>query len=177
MKARDEAGVIWVDGNPYTSPSPGTRLIDWLRDSVGCRSVKEGCGAGQCGTCTVLVGDVPMLACCVLAAGVRGRAITTARGLAQDEAGATLARNLARYGGVQCGFCSPGMLVACFAWLTSDDRLSGGDARTSLRRALAGNICRCTGYAQIMQSARATAAEATTASAGAAGHDGDRHEP
>jgi carbon-monoxide dehydrogenase small subunit len=176
MKARDEEGLIWVDRNPHAAPAPGIRLIDWLRDSVGCLSVKEGCGAGQCGACTVLVDDVPVLACCVLAAGVRGRTITTARGLAQDEAGARLARNLARYGGVQCGFCSPGMLVACFAWLTNDDRLSG-DAGTSLRRALAGNICRCTGYDQIMESALAAAAEATTASTGTAAHGGDHDEP
>ena len=148
---------IWVDGKRHAAPPDGIRLIDWLRESAGCTSPKEGCGAGQCGTCTVLVDDVPVLACCVLAMTVRGHQVRTAAGLSRTRTGSLLREGLVRHGGVQCGFCTPGIMVACIAWLLESAR-ADGDTAVSLPRALAGNICRCTGYSQIVDAARETAA-------------------
>ena len=151
-----EGEPIWVDGKRYAAPPDGIRLIDWLREGAGCTSPKEGCGAGQCGACTVLVDDVPVLACCVLAMTVQGHQVRTAAGLSRTVVGSLLRESLVRHGGVQCGFCTPGMMVACVAWLQAPARADGNAA--SLRRALAGNICRCTGYSQIVDAARETAA-------------------
>jgi carbon-monoxide dehydrogenase small subunit len=87
---------------------------------------------------------------------VQGHQVRTAAGLSRTEVGSLLRESLVRHGGVQCGFCTPGMMVACVAWLQAPAHADGDAA--SLRRALAGNICRCTGYSQIVDAARETAA-------------------
>lgn len=151
MNPSTTAGRIRVDGTWHQAPAGGVRLVDWLRDSAGCTSVKEGCGTGQCGACSVFVGSTPVLACCVLAVTVTGRQIRTADGLTATRTGARLQEALGRHGGVQCGFCTPGMMVAGTAWILGEGSTSCAGRAASLQRALAGNICRCTGYRQIIE--------------------------
>jgi carbon-monoxide dehydrogenase small subunit len=171
---RGAAPVARVDGATVRVPTGGTRLLDWLRDELGLVAPKEGCGAGHCGACTVLLDGAPALSCCVLAATVAGRDVRTAAALVREPPGARLQRAFARHGAVQCGFCTPGMLTACYAWMREredraqesgelfelDETDETGDAdpragrpapaRDELRAALVGNVCRCTGYAQIV---------------------------
>lgn len=116
---------------------PMRRLLDVLREACGLTGSKEGCGEGECGACTVLVDGVPVNSCLVPFAQVRGREVTTIEGLA----GHPLLERFAREGAAQCGFCIPGMIVAASA------RAPGEDPR----RALAGNLCRCTGYTAILR--------------------------
>ena len=119
--------------------APATRLVDILRDHCGLTGTKDACGQGDCGACTVLVGGRPMLACLLLAARV-SEAIETIEGLAAGSA--SLREAMARSGGVQCGYCTPGQVVRACALLGDE---AGLDANR-IRPELAGNFCRCTGY-------------------------------
>jgi aerobic-type carbon monoxide dehydrogenase small subunit (CoxS/CutS family) len=141
-----------VNGVAAPVPDDDTRLLDWLRGDVGQRGLglrgpKEGCGAGHCGTCTVLVDGRPVLACCTLTGAVLGADIATVEGLADTEVGARLMAAFQTYGALQCGFCTPGMIVSAYAAITRAGRpLSDLD----VRKALVGNVCRCTGYAAMV---------------------------
>ncbi len=122
-------------------------LLEVLRDTLGIFDVKEGCNEGVCGACTVLLDGRPASSCLVLAASLRGRAITTVSALAGDERELhPLQAAFLRHGAVQCGFCTPGMLLTAVAFL---ERHPDAD-RDALRAALEGNLCRCTGYAKIL---------------------------
>ena len=121
-------------------------LLELLRDGLGALDVKEGCGEGVCGTCTVLMEGEPVSACLVLAPRAAGRRITTVRGLGEGDVLHPLQQAFAAHGAAQCGFCTPGMLVAAFAFLQDHPAPS----RDEIRRAIAGNLCRCTGYAKII---------------------------
>jgi carbon-monoxide dehydrogenase small subunit len=123
-------------------------LLEALRDDLGALEVKEGCGEGVCGTCTVLLDDEPVSACLVLVPRVAGRRVTTVRGLDQGEGGALhpLQEAFATHGAVQCGFCIPGMVLTAYAFLRDHPTPS----REEIRRAIAGNLCRCTGYVKII---------------------------
>jgi carbon-monoxide dehydrogenase small subunit len=122
-------------------------LLEVLRDTLGIFDVKEGCNEGVCGACTVLLDGRPASSCLVLAASLRGRAVTTVGALAGDERELhPLQLAFLRHGAVQCGFCTPGMLLTALAFV---ERHPGAD-RESLRRALEGNLCRCTGYGKIL---------------------------
>jgi aerobic-type carbon monoxide dehydrogenase small subunit (CoxS/CutS family) len=125
---------------------PSRTLLDVLRDTLGIFDVKEGCNEGVCGTCTVLLDGRPVSSCLVLAPTVGSRAITTVRGLEEGGELHPLQQAFLRHGAVQCGFCTPGMLLTALAFL---ERQPGAD-RESLRRAIEGNLCRCTGYAKIL---------------------------
>jgi aerobic-type carbon monoxide dehydrogenase small subunit (CoxS/CutS family) len=145
--------TVRVNGVAAPAPDDDTRLLDWLRrDSgqpggPGLRGAKEGCGSGHCGACTVLVDGRPVLACCTLTGAVPGAEVTTVEGLADTEVGGRLTAAFQEYGAIQCGFCTPGMMVSAYAAITRAGRpLSDLDART----ALAGNVCRCTGYAAMV---------------------------
>ena len=123
----------------------GRRLLDLLRDDAGLTGTKEGCGAGECGACTVLLDGRPVTSCLVLAASVEGREVVTVEGLG----GATghlhpFQQALVDKGGVQCGFCTPGVAVTGAAIVAMDVADPAEQARL-----LAGNLCRCTGYAKI----------------------------
>ena len=120
---------------------PSARLIDVLRDHLGLTGTKEACGRGDCGACTVLVGDRAVPSCLVLAARV-DEPVRTVEGLADDAA--HLRAAFADRGGLQCGYCTPGLVVRTYQLIAGDDCDGTDDA--AVRWALAGNFCRCTGY-------------------------------
>lgn len=136
--------------------APNQTLLQLLRDSLGLFDAKEGCGEGVCGACTVLLDGRPVSSCLVLAPSARGRAVVTVRGLKEDGGLHPLQEAFVRHGAVQCGFCTPGILLTSLAFL---ERHPGAD-REAIRRALAGNLCRCTGYAKILDAVEAYAREA-----------------
>jgi carbon-monoxide dehydrogenase small subunit len=132
--------------------APGDRLLDLLRGPLGLTGTKEGCGNGECGACTVLVDGRAINACLYPALEAEGREIRTIEGLL--GAGGSLSavqQAFVDHGGIQCGFCSPGMIMSATALLEANP--SPSDAE--IRDALAGNLCRCTGYVQIVASVRA----------------------
>jgi carbon-monoxide dehydrogenase small subunit len=145
-----------VNGRPRdVDAPPHETLLGVLRDTLGIFDVKEGCGEGVCGACTVLLDRRPVSSCLLLAAAVRERAIVTVRGLEREGRLHPLQEAFVRHGAVQCGFCTPGMLLTALAFLDANPR----PARDDIRRALEGNLCRCTGYAKILDAIEAYARE------------------
>jgi carbon-monoxide dehydrogenase small subunit len=133
---------------------PMMRLLDALRDGLGLTGAKEGCGEGECGTCTVLLDGDPVNACMVVIGQCDGREIVTVEGLTQDAKHLTpLQQMFVSEGGAQCGICTPGMLIAAEALL----RKVPDPSEPEIREALAGNLCRCTGYQRIVESVREAA--------------------
>jgi aerobic carbon-monoxide dehydrogenase small subunit len=135
---------------------PAARLIDVLRDTLGLTGTKEGCSEGECGACTVLVDGLAVDSCLVLAAQVRGKHVLTVEGLAGDEGLDALQQAFIDEGAVQCGYCTPGMLMSAKALLLRDP----SPTETDIRLALAGNLCRCTGYTAIVKAVQSAAAAA-----------------
>ncbi|MBQ6425274.1 MAG: (2Fe-2S)-binding protein [Clostridia bacterium] len=127
---------------------PGARMIDVLRDQLNLRGTKEGCGVGECGACTVVIDGKAVTSCLVSAAQMDGRDIMTVEGLSETEIGSILQKCFIQYGAVQCGYCTPGMLMSAYALLLHNDN----PTREEIRDAIAGNLCRCTGYVQILDS-------------------------
>jgi len=128
--------------------------LDLLRDGLALNGTKYGCGEGVCGTCTVLLDGEPVRSCLVLASRLRGRAVLTVEGLHRDGEPDHLQTAFARAGAVQCGFCTPGMLLSARALLASNPSPTEHD----VREALAGNLCRCTGYTKIIEAVLAASA-------------------
>ncbi len=128
-------------------------LLDLLRDRLGLTGTKEGCGNGNCGTCTVLMDGAPVNACLVLAVEIPGRHITTIEGLSPDGVMHPLQDALVWHGGTQCGFCTHGIVIAAKALLDRNPRPSDAE----IRHAIAGNLCRCTGYGKIVEAIAAVA--------------------
>ena len=128
--------------------------LDLLRDGLALNGTKYGCGEGVCGTCTVLVDGEPVRSCLVLASRLRDRAVLTVEGLDRDGEPDRLQAAFARAGAVQCGFCTPGMLLSARALLAANPSPTEHD----VREALAGNLCRCTGYTKIIEAVLAAAA-------------------
>jgi carbon-monoxide dehydrogenase small subunit len=130
---------------------PGARLIDLLRRELRLTGTKEGCGEGECGACTVLVDGRAVNACLFPALEAEGRRVTTIEGLAgPGGALSPIQRAFVERGGIQCGFCSPGMILSAKALLDANPDPS----EREIREGLVGNLCRCTGYAQIVESVR-----------------------
>ena len=127
------------------------RLIDVLRLQLGLTGVKEGCSEGECGACTVIVDDKAVNSCLVLAGQVRGKKVLTVEGLADDDGLDLVQRMFIEHGAVQCGYCTPGMLMSAKALLMADPH----PTEEAIRLALAGNLCRCTGYTTIVAAVRA----------------------
>ncbi len=135
-------------------------LVEYLRDVVRLSGTKTGCDGGECGACTVLVDDQATPACIMLAARCEGRSIETIEGLASQGRLHRLQRAFHDKLGTQCGFCTPGMIMAAEALLRRNPRPADSD----IRNALSGNLCRCTGYVKIIESVQAAAAAAETTS-------------
>ncbi len=130
-------------------------LIDYLREGIGLTGTKQGCDGGECGACTVLVDGQPRLACSTLSHSVAGREVETVESLSHEGNISRLQRAFHEHLGAQCGFCTPGMIMAAEALLRSNARPD----REQIRAALAGNLCRCTGYVKIVDSVEAAAKE------------------
>ena len=136
------------DGPPFR------RLIDVLREDLGLTGTKEGCGEGECGACTVLLDGEPVNSCLIPICQVAGRSVRTVESLGTPEALGPLQAAFLDAGAAQCGICTPGMLMAATAWIEG-----GGSAdRDAIRKALAGNLCRCTGYQHIVDAVASAAA-------------------
>ena len=125
---------------------PNRTLLDLLRDELGVTSVKKGCQQGECGACTLLLDDVPVTSCIVLAPHVDGRKVTTIEGLEDDPLMTDLREAFVENGAVQCGFCTPGMLISSYALLRENPDPTEGE----IKIAIEGNICRCTGFTKII---------------------------
>ena len=130
-----------------------TTLLTALRDELRLTAAKRGCNQGVCGACTVSIDGEPMRACLSLAHGCEGRDVRTLEGLVDEPRMQALQRAFAAGGALQCGFCTPGMLVAAHALLGRD----ADPDEAAVRAALSGNLCRCTGYAKIVAAVRAAA--------------------
>jgi carbon-monoxide dehydrogenase small subunit len=128
-------------------------LMMMLRESLSLTGTKNGCSAGECGACTVLMNGEPVNSCMVLAVEVDGQEITTIEGLAKDGQLDVVQKMIIEKGGVQCGFCTPGMLISARALLNRNPHPSEQD----VVEALVGNLCRCTGYSRIIESVQAAA--------------------
>ena len=134
---------------------PLTRLLDVLREEMGDISVKEGCGEGECGACAALLNGELVNSCLVPLARAAGAEITTMAGLRETERGKTLIEAFAREGAVQCGFCTPGFIMAADALLRKNPEPDEG----AIREGLSGNLCRCTGYDLIVKAVASAARE------------------
>ena len=147
--------ALTVNGRPREDLVPdGMLLLDYLREVVGLTGTKQGCDGGECGACTVLVDDRPRLSCSTLAAQMQGRRVETVEGLTTGGRMSALQQAFHEKLGTQCGFCTPGMLMAAEALL----RKNPDPSREEIKTALAGNLCRCTGYVKIIESVEVAAA-------------------
>ncbi|MGC9530554.1 MAG: (2Fe-2S)-binding protein [Candidatus Bipolaricaulaceae bacterium] len=144
-----------LNGRPVSLDlPPGRRLLDVLRVDLGLTGTKEGCGEGECGACTVLVDGRPRLSCLTAAVQVAGKDVVTVEGLAGAGKLHPLQQAFVDAAGVQCGFCTPGLLMAAYALLQDNPR----PTRRQVREYLSGNLCRCTGYDQVVEAVLAAAA-------------------
>ena len=143
-----------LNGETVSYPgSAADRLLDALRGVYGCKSVKCGCREGECGACAVLVDGVLLNSCCVAMGAVDGASVTTLEGLRGTEAFAHLDRAFAATSAVQCGFCTPGMVLAAHALLSKKPHPTDEE----IRDGLSGNLCRCTGYNAIVHAVKLAA--------------------
>jgi carbon-monoxide dehydrogenase small subunit len=146
---------ITVNGRAYDREiEPRLLLVHFLRDSAALTGTKIGCDTSQCGSCTVLLDGVAVKSCTCLAAQADGSSVTTIEGLAPDGQLNVLQEAFWNMHGLQCGFCTPGMIFAAQALL----RVNGNPSPRQIRHALEGNLCRCTGYQNIVRSVQAAAA-------------------
>jgi carbon-monoxide dehydrogenase small subunit len=132
---------------------PHLTLSEVLRESLALTGTKEGCGTGDCGACTVLLNGDPVSSCLMLAAEADGMEITTVEGLAKNDELHPVQQAFIDHGAVQCGFCTPGILMSSVALLARNPKPSEED----IREALSGNLCRCTGYDKIVRAVQAAA--------------------
>lgn len=132
---------------------PRRTLLELLREDLGLTGTKKGCGIGDCGTCTVLLDGVATFSCLTLAVQADGCSVETVEGLAKDGKLNRLQQAFVDHGAIQCGFCSPGMLMTATELL----RRSNNPNEQDIRRAISGNLCRCTGYQKIVEAIKAAA--------------------
>lgn len=143
-----------LNGKLYSQDvCPTMRLVDLLRNQLGLTGTKEGCGEGECGACTVILDGQAVNSCLVLAPQIRGREVITVEGLATDGELDILQQKFLEHAAVECGYCTPGMLMSAKALLMKNPRPNEAE----IRLALAGNLCRCAGYAQIVRAVKAAA--------------------
>ena len=142
---------ITVNGTLHElSVRPHATLLEIIREELGLTGTKEGCGVGECGACTVIMNGTTVNACLVLAAEADGKEITTIEGLAQGDKLDPIQEAFFEIGGLQCGFCTPGMIMSTKALLAEKPEPTDQE----IRKGLEGNFCRCTGYTKIFESVR-----------------------
>ena len=157
--------TLTVNGVAYPLElAPATTLLCAVRDGVGLTGAKEGCDDSECGACMMLLDGKPVNSCSYLAFQAARREVTTVEGLAAGDELHPLQRAFLEGGGIQCGFCTPGMLVSAAALLAAEPE----PTEDQIRDALAGNLCRCTGYQPILRAVQRAATELRTDSAAAA---------
>lgn len=137
-----------VNGETYeTAVEPRRTLLEVLRDNLGLTGAKKACDTGDCGACTVIMDGKPVVSCLVLAIEAQGKDILTIEGLARNGKLHPLQQAFVEHGAIQCGFCTPGMILSAKALLDENPKPSEAE----VRRAIAGNLCRCTGYTKIVE--------------------------
>ena len=134
--------------------APAARLVDVLRDVFGLTGTKVGCEEGECGACTVVVDGVAVNSCLYLAADVEGKQVVTIEGLEENGLLDEVSKAFIASGAVQCGFCTPGMIMRAYTFLQEN----ADPSEEEIRRSIEGNICRCTGYVKIVDAIRTLAA-------------------
>ncbi|MDP8215571.1 MAG: (2Fe-2S)-binding protein [Candidatus Euphemobacter frigidus] len=145
---------ITINGRKHTLRiDPNLRLLDLLRDELRLTGTKEGCGIGECGACTVILDGRAVNACLILAGQCNGREVVTIEGLTGKDDLHPLQQAFIDHGAVQCGFCTPGMIMSAAALLDQNPTPTEED----IREAISGNLCRCTGYTQIVEAIQAVA--------------------
>jgi aerobic carbon-monoxide dehydrogenase small subunit len=145
-----------VNNETYDMVSyPNRTLLEVLRDDLHLTGTKESCGEGVCGSCTVLVDGTPVRSCLTLAVAVQGKEITTIEGLSAGEKLHPVQEAFVNHHAIQCGFCSPGMILTSYALLAENPN----PTEKEIRRAISGNVCRCTGYAKIVEAVKSLAEE------------------
>jgi aerobic carbon-monoxide dehydrogenase small subunit len=143
-----------VNNTEYTlQVKPSATLLDVIREDLGLIGTKEGCGEGECGACTVIMDGKAVNACLILAVEANGKALTTIEGLADGEVLHPIQQAFVDIGGLQCGFCTPGMILSTKVLLDKNDNPTDEE----IRKGLEGNFCRCTGYTKIIESVRTAA--------------------
>lgn len=146
---------LTVNGQTFEFAAPPNRtLADALRYDLGLTGTKKGCGIGDCGACTVLMDGTPIFSCLVLALEAEGRDILTIEGVAQGRELHPIQKAFIEQGAIQCGFCTPGMVLIALALLAKNP----DPTETEIRRAMSGNLCRCTGYQKIVEAVQKAAA-------------------
>ena len=137
-----------INGETYQlNVKSNVLLLDLIRDNIGLTGTKRGCETGECGACTVLLDGKPVNSCLVLAVEANGRNVITIEGLSEDNKLHPLQEAFIEEGAVQCGFCTPGMLLSAKALLD----VNSNPKEEEIKKAIAGNLCRCTGYTKIMK--------------------------
>lgn len=143
-----------VNGECYeTAVEPRRTLLEVLRDNLGLTGAKEGCDLGACGACTVLIDGKATLSCLTLAIDAQGKEISTVEGLAKEGKLHPLQQNFVDHGAIQCGFCTPGMVLSAKALLDENPH----PTEEEVKKGISGNLCRCTGYTKIVEAVLATA--------------------
>ena len=141
-----------INGEPVSRTVPaGMTLLSFLRDELGLTGTKEGCGEGECGACTVLMDGRNVNSCLIPVIQAAGKSILTIEGVEKDGTLSAIQQSFLEHGAVQCGFCTPGMIMSAKALLDEDPAPS----EAKIRHAMAGNLCRCTGYQAIVDAIRA----------------------
>ena len=137
-----------LNGKDVTvSADPNKRLVDFLREDMGMTSVKEGCGEGECGACTIIYNGKTVTSCLMLAGQVDGAAVVTLEGVSENGELNYIQQAFVDAGAVQCGYCTPGMVLSAKALLDKKPDATNEE----IKRAMSGNLCRCTGYAKIVE--------------------------
>ncbi len=134
---------------------PTKRLLDVIREDFGLTGTKEGCGIGECGACTVIVDKKAVCSCLMLVGQIEGKEVITIEGIERNGELSPLQKNFIQYCAIQCGFCTPGMIMSATALLIENPNPSIEE----IKRAISGNLCRCTGYVQIIEAIQATVDE------------------
>jgi carbon-monoxide dehydrogenase small subunit len=146
--------TLTVNSTPYeVAIEPRQSLLQLLREELHLTGTKEGCSEGECGACTVLLDGKTVDSCLIFALEAQGREVTTIEGLAQGDQLHPVQKAFAEYGAVQCGFCTPGMILAAKALLDSNPH----PTEVEIRQGISGNLCRCTGYVKIVEAIQAAA--------------------